>query len=295
VLITAARNEADNIERTIESVIKQTFTPRKWVIVNDGSTDGTQDIVRRYLGRYDWIELREMPHHRDRSFAAKASCFNAAYEGLKELQFDVIGNLDADVSFDHDYLEFLMRRFEDDSRLGVAGTVFRETDYSSETNSFEGQNHVAGGCQLFRRRCFEEVGGYVPTKIGTDWIAVTTARMKGWTTRSFREKAFFHCRSLGSAGRTRLQTAFLYGEKDYRLGWHPLYELFRVTYQVTTHPLVGLSLAAGYVAAFVRRIERPVSPELVIFHRGEQLAKLRVILKSMLTLRRVDSFQTMPR
>jgi glycosyltransferase involved in cell wall biosynthesis len=295
LLITAARNEAANIERTIESVIAQTVTPMKWVIVDDGSTDATADIVKRFLRTHDWIELFEMPRHRDRSFAAKARCFNAAYERVKSLSFDVIGNLDADISFDQDYLEFLMGKFEDDPALGVVGTIFKETGYSSDTHSFEGENHVAGGCQMFRRLAFENVGGYVPTKIGTDWIAVTSARMKGWKTRSFREKAFFHHRSLGSAGRTRLQTAFLYGEKDYRLGWHPLYELFRVAYQGGTHPLIGLSLGLGYTASLVRRTERPVSPELMRFHRGEQLAKLKVILKSLVTFRRIDSFQTMPR
>jgi glycosyltransferase involved in cell wall biosynthesis len=296
LLITAARNEAANIERTIESVVAQTMTPMKWIIVDDGSTDSTAETVRRFAEKYVWIELQEMPRHRDRSFAAKARCFNAAYAKVADLSFDVIGNLDADISFERDYLEFLMGKFEDDPALGVAGTIFKETGYNSETNSFEGQNHVAGGCQLFRRRCFEEVGGYVPTKIGTDWIAVTTARMKGWRTRSFREKSFFHHRSLGSAGRTRLQASFLYGEKDYRLGWHPVYELFRVAYQgAARRPLVGLGLGLGYTAAFVRRTERPVSAELVKFHRGEQLAKLRAILKSLLTLRRVDSFQTTAR
>src|ERR1700683_2850882 len=109
--------------------------------------------------------------------------------------------------------------FEEDPHLGVAGTIFREDGYSSATDSFEGQNHVAGGCQLFRRQCFEEIGGYVPNKAGgIDWIAVTTARMKGWTTRSFREKSFFHYRSLGTAERSLLASTFSYGEKDYYLG-----------------------------------------------------------------------------
>jgi hypothetical protein len=188
-----------------------------------------------------------------------------------------------------------MARFVEDRELGVAGTIFKEEGYSSETDSFEGHSHVAGGCQLFRRQCFEEVGGYLPTKIGLDWIAVTTARMKGWKTRSFREKAFFHHRSLGTGDRSRLAAAFLYGEKDYRLGWHPLWQLFRVVYRSTRRPLVGLCYGLGYVTAFVRQIEKPVSPELQAFHRREQMVKLRAILKSVVTLKRIDSFQVMPR
>ncbi len=297
ILITPARNEERFIETTIRSVVAQSARPLKWLIVNDGSTDATPDIVRKYLPDHPWMELLEMPVHRDRSFAAKAHCFNAGFAHVKHLPYDVIGNLDADISFDEGYLEFLMEKFESDPELGVAGTVFEENGYSSATNSFEGQIHVAGGCQLFRRRCFEEVGGYVPNKAGgVDWIAVTTARMKGWKTRSFREKAFFHHRSLGTAERGRLAAAFSYGEKDYYLGGGPIWELFRVAFQLTTRPylLVGLCLGFGYLSAAVRRIDRPVTPELMKFHRREQLAKLKTILGSLLRLKRVDNFQVVP-
>ena len=295
VLVTPARNEETYIEQTIQSVINQTHLPTKWVIVNDGSTDRTAAIVRRYLGAHPWMELVEMPEHRDRSFAAKAHSFNAGYAHLKHLTFEVIGNLDADITFDPDYLEFLMGKFAEDPALGVSGTVFNETGYSSATNSFEGENHVAGGCQLFRKRCFNEIEGYVPTKIGVDWIAVTTARMKGWKTRSFRDKAFFHHRSLGTAERTELQAAFFYGEKDYRMGWHPLWQLFRVAYRCKSNPLGGLSIGLGYLSGLVKRTERPISRELMRFHRGEQMARLKRIVWSLLTFKPVDSFRVSSR
>ncbi len=156
VLITPARNEEKFIEKTIESVIRQTVLPLKWVIVNDGSTDATASIVSRYLPKYDWIELVNLSAQRDRSFAAKVYAFNAGFERVKNIQFEVIGNLDSDLSFEPDYIEFLMTKFEQGPDLGVAGTTFCEEGYSSATDSFEGQNHVAGGCQLFRRECFEE-------------------------------------------------------------------------------------------------------------------------------------------
>jgi len=297
-LITPARNEEPYIERTIEAVISQTHLPRRWVIVNDGSSDATASIVRRYIGKYGWIRLIEMPEHRDRSFAAKVHCFNAGYEQVKDLECDVIGNLDADVSLDKDHFEFLLNKFEEDPDLGVAGTVFKEDGYSSETNSFEGQSHVSGQCQLFRQRCFEEIGGYVPHKAGgIDWIAVTTARMMGWKTQSFREKAFFHHRRLGTAERGRLAATFSYGEKDYYLGGHPVWELFRVAYQMTNRPYFvgGMSLALGYLWALLCRTTRPVSPELMRFHRREQMTKLKAVLKSLFRFRRIDSFQVMPR
>ena len=297
VLITPARNEERFIEKLIESVIHQTVLPEKWVIVNDGSTDATASIVSRYVEKYDWMELLNLSPRRDRSFAAKVHAFNAGFARVKNLEFEVVGNLDSDLSFEADYLEFLLNKFREDASLGVAGTIFREEGYSSATDSFEGQNHVAGGCQLFRRRCFERIGGYVPNKAGgIDWIAVTTARMMGWTTRSFREKYFFHYRSLGTAERSLLASTFSYGEKDYYLGGHPLWELFRAAYRTTKKPYVvgGLVLYSGYLSAFLRRMDRPVSDELMRFHRKEQMRKLRAILKSLITFKKVDSFEVKP-
>jgi glycosyltransferase involved in cell wall biosynthesis len=297
VLITPARNEERFIEKLIRSVISQTVPPSRWVIVNDGSTDATPSIVSGYVAKYDWIELLNLSPHRDRSFAAKVYAFNAGFERVKNLEYEVIGNLDSDISFEPDYLEFLMNKFQEDPNLGVAGTIFHQEGYSSATDSFEGQNHVAGGCQLFRRHCFQDIGGYIPNNAGgIDWIAVTTARMKGWKTRSFREKFFFHYRSLGTAERSLLASTFSYGEKDYYLGGHPLWEVFRGAYRATKKPylLGGLALFSGYVSAFLRRMDRPVSDELMRFHRREQMKKLKTIFKSLLSFKKIDSFEVKP-
>jgi glycosyltransferase involved in cell wall biosynthesis len=297
VLVTPARNEERFIEKTIQSVIAQTVRPVRWVIVNDGSTDHTGAIARRYAALHDWITVVDMPERRDRSFAAKVHSFNAGYETVKRIEHDVVGNLDADISFGADLLEFLLNRFVEDPTLGVAGTIFLEDGYSSETDSFEGINHVSGQCQLFRKRCFEDIGGYVAHKAGgIDWIAVTTARMKGWRTRSFRDRSFFHHRSLGTAERSQLASAFSYGEKDYYLGGHPLWEAFRVAYRMTKRPYLfgGLALGLGYVWAALRRVHRPVSNDLMRFHRHEQMRKLLFILKRLLALKRIDKFQVLP-
>jgi poly-beta-1,6-N-acetyl-D-glucosamine synthase len=297
-LITPARNEEAYIEKTIQSMISQTALPAKWVIVDDGSADTTASIVKKYLATHDWMELVELPKHRERSFAGKVYAFNAGLARLKSLSYEVIGNLDADLSFDTEYLDFLLNKFQDDPTLGVAGTIFVEQGYSSATDSFEGQNHVAGGCQLFRRQCFEEIGGYIPNKAGgIDWIAVTTARMMGWKTRSFREKSFHHYRSLGTAERSLLASLFSYGEKDYYLGGHPVWELCRVSYRLAKKPYIvgGAALLLGYLWAFVSRTKRPVSGQLMRFHRKEQMLKLRNILRSLISLRQIDSFEVTPR
>jgi glycosyltransferase involved in cell wall biosynthesis len=292
VLITPARNEEAFIERTLNSVIAQARLPERWVIVDDGSTDRTAEIVRSYAKRFPWIDIVQRQQRRERSFADKVHAFNAGLERVQSFPFEVIGNLDADLSFDLDYLEFLMRKFSIDAKLGVAGTPFTEDDgYDSARDSFEGGNHVAGGCQLFRRQCFEDVGGYIPNPAGgVDWIAVTTARMKGWKTRSFPEKRFHHYRTLGTAGKSSWAASFSYGEKDYYLGGSPLWQLFRVAYRTTKQPIEGVALLTGYCWAAIRRVERPVSRELMRFHRREQTNKLRAIFGSLLRLKKIDNF-----
>jgi glycosyltransferase involved in cell wall biosynthesis len=295
ILITPARNEQAFIKTTLDSVVAQTTLPERWVIVDDGSTDRTAEIVESYTKRYPWIELVCRKQDPDRNFASKAHSVAQAFSRAKSIDFDVVGNLDADVSFDPDYLEFLMQRFSEDPKLGVAGSPFtQDGGYDSSKHSFEGENYVAGPCQLFRRECFEDIGGYVPNRAGgVDWIAAMTARMKGWTVRSFPEKRFHHHRTLGTAGKGPVRALFSYGEKDYYLGGSPVWELFRVTYRATKKPVLmgGVALLAGYTWAALRRIKRAVSPELMHFHRAEQMKKLRAIFHSLLTFKKVDSFR----
>jgi biofilm PGA synthesis N-glycosyltransferase PgaC len=266
--------------------------------VNDGSIDATANIVEGYANKYEWIELVNLPKRKGRNFAAKVQAFNAGREKLKDLAYEVIGNLDADVTLDGDHFEFLMSKFAEDPTLGVAGTIFIEKDgYSSGVDSFEGQNYVSGQCQMFRRECFEEIGGYFPSKNGgIDWIAVMTARMIGWKTRSFREKSFFHHRLLGTADRGVLGSNYAYGRKDYYLGGHPLWELFRSAYRITKKPyvLAGLALLLGYLGAYIKHEQRPVTKELMEFHRKEQMRRLRKILVSVCTFKRIDRFELMP-
>jgi glycosyltransferase involved in cell wall biosynthesis len=278
VLITPARNEAAFIEQTLKSVIGQTRLPERWVIVDDGSTDATATIVETYLDDHPWIQLVRRPQRLDRNFAGKAHAFNAGWEHVRSLEFDVIGNLDADVSFDPDYFEFLLAKFAADPQLGVTGTPMREAHHDALKDSFYHFKDVFGACQLFRRECFMEVGGYTPIKWGgIDWIAVRTARLKGWETRSFPEKTFFHHRPMGETEGNVWKARFDYGRKDYFLGNHPLWQVFRVGYQMSKWPYVigGLTLAAGYIYSCAARIERPVSPELLRLHRGEQLERLK--------------------
>ncbi len=286
VLVTPARNEAAFIEGTIKSVVAQTARPEKWVIVSDGSSDGTDDIVKRHAAQHPWIELLRMPEHRDRTFAAKANCFAAGFARLAGTDYDLVGNLDADITMGPDYYEFLLARFAERPRLGVAGTPFVEDESKPHEHSYAhgsaNLTHVSGACQIFRKPCFAEVGGYVPIKGGAiDWIAVTTARMKGWETRTFLERVCFHHRKIGTGNHSPLMARFHYGRKAYYVGGHPLWETLRGLFQFREAPfLIGsVWFVAGYWWACLTRMPRPVSRELMAFHRGEQMARLRQLLR----------------
>jgi len=295
VLITPARNEEAFIRKTLDSVVAQTALPERWVIVDDNSTDRTAEIVESYTKRRPWIELVRRAQDPDRNFASKAHAVALGFERVSSIQFEIVGNLDADVSFEADYMEFVMEKFSEEPDLGLAGTPFtQDGDYDSSKDSFEGENYVAGPCQLFRRDCFREIGGYVPNRAGgVDWIAAMTARMKGWKVRSFPEKRFHHHRTLGTAGKGALRALFSYGEKDYYLGGSPVWQLFRVAYRMTKKPAFtgGLALLCGYCWAAMRRMKRAVTPELMRFHRREQMKKLRAIFRTLLRFKKVDSFR----
>jgi biofilm PGA synthesis N-glycosyltransferase PgaC len=277
VLITPARNEAKFIELTLKSMVAQTVLPLKWVIVSDGSTDGTDELVKKYGSDHPWIELVRMPERQERHFAGKVHAFNAGRAKVADLAYEVIGNLDGDVSFDEEYYEFLLGKFAENPRLGVAGTPFTEgsTQYDYR---FTDIAHVSGQCQLFRRECFEEIGGYIPRKIGgIDLVAVISARMKGWQTRSFLEKTFVHHRQMNTATQSALMALFKGGRGDYILGSHPVWEVCRCVYQMTKRPfLVGGSLRlAGFIWAMVTRVEILVPDDLVQFRRREQMSRLK--------------------
>lgn len=277
VLITPARNEEAFIELTIRSVVAQTVKPLKWVIVSDGSTDRTDDIICKYSVSNPWIELVQMPRRAERHFAGKVYAFDAGYAKAKDLNPDVVGNLDADVSLEPEHFQLLLGKFAEDPALGVGGSPFREGSRQYDYR-FSNIENVWGGCQLFRRQCFEAIGGYTPIKGGCiDHIAVVSARMKGWKTRTFTDKVCIHHREMGTAQQGPLKAKFKLGAKDFSVGNHPMWELFRTLYQMSKPPYVlgALALASGYVWSLVQRKERPLSPDVVAFVRQEQLQRLR--------------------
>lgn len=277
VLVTPARNEEALIEDTIQSVASQTIPPTRWVIVSDASTDRTDEIVQSYVEQYPWISLVRMSEQRVRDFGAKVDCFRAGLETIQSESFDVLGNLDADITFEPDYIAYLLAKFEANLTLGVAGTPFVDEGTTYDFR-FSSVDHVSGACQLFRRDCYEDIGGYIPIRGGgIDTVAVRTARMKNWDTRTFLDKVCYHHRPMGTATVGAISASFRLGKQDYSLGGHPVWQVCRSCYQTLRKPYVvgGVSLLVGYCWARIRTPKRPVSSGLVAFTRKEQIARLK--------------------
>jgi biofilm PGA synthesis N-glycosyltransferase PgaC len=252
--------------------------------VSDGSTDGTDEIVRKYAAVHPWIELIQMPERQERHFAGKALAVNTAYKRLADTKYDIVGNLDADLSFAPDYFTFLMERFAENRKLGVAGTAFLEGNLSYDYE-FVGLEHVSGMCQMFRRDCFDSIGGYSAIKSGgIDLIAVLSARAKGWETRTFVEKKFVHHRTQGGALHTGLRERLHMGRKDYLLGNHPVWEVFRGVYQMQRKPYVigGLLVLGSYAWNLIRGVERIVPEELLVLRQRDQLKRLKGFIRRRL-------------
>src|SRR5437899_468210 len=155
VLITPVRNEEAYIERTIKAIVAQATRPKEWVIVSDGSIDRTDDIVRCYLPKYDFIQLVHRSGDAERSFAAKVHAFRLGYRHLRTRRYEFIGNLDGDVSFDPDYHDRILAKFGNDPRLGIAGGfIYEEQGGTFLSRTFNTTRSVAGAVQLYRRECY---------------------------------------------------------------------------------------------------------------------------------------------
>ena len=286
VLVTAARNERDVIQLTLDSVVAQTVIPQKWVIVSDGSVDGTDDLVQSYATRHSFIHLCRKDEPSARNTAAKVNAIKVGIQALGQTDYAYIGNLDADVSFDPSYFETLLDRFEHDDGLGViGGRIFQVDARGRAREAKTSKESVAGAVQFFRRECFDQIGGYRPIAGGMeDGIAEITARYHGWTSRSYTDLPVVHHREMGTVGRSVYEARFRTGVTEYVVGYGFIYHLLRAISRVREKPVVlgTVLLGAGYAWAWLARQSRVVPDELVAFIRHAQMLRLA----SRLRLRR---------
>ncbi len=280
-LITPAHNEELYIEKTIQSVIQQTILPVKWVIVSDRSTDRTDDIVKNYMRRYDFIELCRLDGDSIRNFGHQVLAINAGYVRLKYSEFDFIGNLDADVSFDSNYYEIVLSKFQKNPMLGIAGGfIFEKCIGKFKSRQFNTIRSVPNAVQFFRRECFDSIGGYMPLKYGGhDWVIQVIAQMSGWRVEAFPELRVFHHRITGTGDGKILKGFMRMGLMDYSVGSHPLFEVVKCVRRIKGKPYIigSLTRLAGYMIGYCKKEKRMVSSEFIKFLRQEQISRIKIL------------------
>ena len=288
ILITPAKNEAKYIEQTIQSVCKQTVKPQAWIIVNDGSADNTADIVSQYLGGNQFIHLINLPSQQKRHFSGKVHAIKQGFELADKLNinYDFYGNLDADVSFTETYYEILLGRMMDTKDIGIAGGHVYDLTKSGfipqQNISYES---VAGPIQFFKKECYRDIGGYVASELGlVDAIAEVTARMKGWTTKTFSDLVVYHHRATGSQDNTPFQMARTEGKKEYIFGYHPAFHIARSMQRLLSPPLILGSLVRSFYffKCYFDNTQRPVDDEFIKFLRNEEMHKLKYFLNPVM-------------
>jgi len=291
VLITPARNEEAYIEKTIQAVISQTVLPRKWIIVSDGSTDNTDEIVNKYMEKYYFIKLLSIRGDAQRNFGSQVRAINTGYKQLKHKEYEFIGNLDADVSFEPTYYEHVLEKFRENPKLGLAGGfIYEERNGTFKSRVFNSVISVPHAIQLFRRECYEIIGGYIPMKYGgPDWCAEVMAGMNGWQVESFPElRVFHHKPTLTAEG--ILRCGFRQGLMDYSVGSHPLFEVFKCISRVKAKPyLIYASYRmAGFISGYYRKEKKMVSDEFIKYLRREQMQRLQSLCSKYLWNRGYD-------
>jgi poly-beta-1,6-N-acetyl-D-glucosamine synthase len=276
VLITAAYNEEQFIEDTIQSVIAQDLLPAVWIIVSDGSTDRTDEIVRRYATSYSFIHSIRRERDQNREFASKVFALNVAVSSLPQVKVEFVGVLDADVSLDPNYFYELLKRFADDPGLGLAGGWYYEGGRGEYRPCWGSSSRsIPGGIQMFRQDCYRAIGGLLPIEYGgEDWYAEIMARKCGWRVRSFPDLHVRHLRVTGTRG-SKLRYCYREGIMDFALGSHPLFEVAKIVKRIMYRPyaLGALARLLGFLVAHVW-VERMIPPDVVNFLRKEELARL---------------------
>ncbi|WP_404422106.1 glycosyltransferase [Nibricoccus sp. IMCC34717] len=277
LLVTPVKDEEQLIGRTIASVAAQTILPAEWVIVSDGSTDRTNEVVAEAARRHPWITLVALPPRPGRSFAAVVNNTELGIRQAKAQDSRYIGLLDSDVEFPPHYFQTLMERMEADPKLGLCGGAV--IDIGLPKNVFpRNRRDIPGATQFFRRECFAGLGGMIAVPEG-GWDALTcmTARKNGWRTVLFTDLVMDHLKprniSQGGVWRRKAQM----GERDYALGYHPLFETAKCLGRAFSDrpPLIaGLAWWIGFLGATLRKPKRVVPEDVIRATRKEQLRRL---------------------
>lgn len=277
IIITPVRDEAPYIGKTLESVLHQTILPSQWLIVDDGSSDGTSEILDTSMAQTSWIKVI---HRGNRGFRAAGGgvmeAFYAGYSVLNDEDWDFIVKLDGDLSFPPDYFEQCFKIFEEEAELGIGGgTICQlENDQLRVDSAGDPPFHVRGATKIYRRACWEKINPLVKAS-GWDTIDEVKANFHGWTTRTFANlKLIQHKPTGGADGFWR--DRFKNGRANYITGYHPVFMLAKCVKRAIRKPLFleSLALLAGFVSGYLKRIPQMPDDEAIRYLRKQQIRYL---------------------
>jgi glycosyltransferase involved in cell wall biosynthesis len=258
IIVTPCKNESDNLPNLIQSVVEQTARPVLWMIVDDGSTDDTPEIIKEAEEKYSWVKsIRLDSSKRDLGLhlahvMKRGFDFGVEYCKKNGIDYSYVGNLDGDLTLELTFYENIMKGFEKDPELGVAsgGTKHIIGDYIRYAKVEE--DEPSGGHMLIRRACFEECGGF-PLAYAMDSVLKAKARLRGWKTKRFEECIATEIRDVNSAeGYWR---GFVYkGKTSYYLNHNPLHVMIRTILYLFRRPYyIGIAYIIGYLGDFIKR------------------------------------------
>lgn len=281
LVISPCRNEQEYMRLTLKSVVKQTIQPAKWVIVDDGSTDDTAQILAKYAEKYSFIQIVTRRNRGHRSVGP--GVIDAFYEGYNTIDiddYDYICKLDLDLDMPLDYFERVMQKMEANPRLGTySGKPYFYDKENDNKLVFEvcGDESSVGATKFYRVSCFKEIGGFV-RQVMWDGIDSHRCRLLGWISQSenIPELRFVHLRPMGSSQQNILTGRIRHGYGQYFMGTSIIYLLASVIYRLNKKPYVIGALATlwGYVRSALRRENKLHDPQMQKLMKHFQLRSL---------------------
>jgi len=279
VLVTPAHNEEQTIDATVKSITEQTLKPTRWIIVSDGSTDRTDEIVRDAAQSFPFIRYVRRERAEIRNFSSKVLAIRTGLQSLTQSVYDFIGFLDADITLDRGFCQTVCERMLANPSQGVGGgAVYEKARGRWQLVRSSYAASVSGMMQMFRRECYQQIGGYLPLPLGgIDMMAEVMARMHGWTVMSFMDVHVHHHQRMGRTHGKWYRALFRRGRMEYANGYHPLFQCGRfLTWAICEQPIVVAAVlrTAGYFWATLRQEPVAVPDPVIAYLRREQMSRV---------------------
>ncbi len=280
IIISPVRNEEKYLEKAINSVLNQTIRPSQYIIVDDGSTDRTKEIIENFAAKYQFIKYVS---NQNRGFrrvgGGVVEAFYKGYETIGNQGYDFICKMDGDLTIGKNYFETLFKKFEADKYLGSASGklyLLSNNKYIEERIIDES---VLGGVLCLRKECFEKIGGFVK-EVMWDGIAFHRCRMEGYRTRSFRDNDLMITdhRIMGSSDKSLFHGRVRWGKGQYFMGTHILYILASGIFRMIERPFFigGFLIIGGFIKSYFKKEKRYNFPGFQNSLHSWQLERLNI-------------------